>query len=112
MKKSEAETLPDILNALQLQAQEYRYRMRLHKDAQIEIEISHVWALRAIAGYGSLRAAADAVFLPGTVTLVNRTWRDTRDKINTLFQTGPKPFHVSDPVALFRIAVGFGSGKI
>jgi len=106
------ETLPDVLSALQLQAQEYRYRMRLHKDAPIEVEMPHAWALRAIAAYGSLRAAADAVFLPGTVTLVNRTWRETRDKINMLFLTGPKPFHVSHPDALFWIAVELGSGKI
>lgn len=106
------ETLSDVLGALQLQAQEYRYRMRMHKDTHLDVEVPLRWALRAIAEYGSLRTAADAAFSPGTVTLVCREWRNARDRVNVLFQTAPAPLRLSDPVTLFRIAVGFGSGKL
>lgn len=102
----------DILTALQFQAAEYRYRNRMTADTHLEVEVPHAEAIKLIAAYGSLRAVADAIFIPGTVTIVNRTWRNIQDKINSLFQTGPKPFHVSNLNELTRIAVGSGSGKI
>lgn len=102
----------DILTALQFQAAEYRYRNRMTADTHLEVEVPHAEAIKLIAAYGSLRAVADAIFIPGTVTIVNRRWRDVQNKVNSLFQTGPRSYHISNPVDLFRIAVTHGSGKI
>jgi cation transport ATPase len=98
----------DVLNALQLQAQEYRERNKLKADTHLEVNVPERVAREAIIEHGSLRAAADSVFNPGSVTIFCQEWRDLRDKVNSLFQTGPAPFRVANLNELLRIAVMYG----
>lgn len=66
----------DFLSALEISARDYRERSRLDVDRPLEVDIPNWKAAELIAEYGSLRAAADGVFSPGTVTLVDVYWRD------------------------------------
>jgi hypothetical protein len=98
----------DFLNALQLQAREYRERNKMDADAHLEVNVPERVAREAIAEHGSLRAAADSVFRPGSVTIFCQEWRDVRDKINTMFQAAPRLFRITPPDVMFRIAVTYG----
>lgn len=68
--------MDDFLNALAEQARDYRNRMKLDTDAQLEVVVPNWKAVELSCEYGSLRAAADAVFRPGTVRIVDAYWRD------------------------------------
>ena len=68
--------MDDVLNALELQAREYRERMKLDADSPLEVDVPNWKAVELIKQYGSLQAAADAIFRPGTVKIVDRYWRD------------------------------------
>jgi hypothetical protein len=65
----------DAISAMQLMAQEYRDRHKF-PDAQLEIAVPNHLARQLIAEYGSLQAAADTIFDPGAVVIVDRFWRD------------------------------------
>lgn len=65
----------DFLNALELSARDYRERMKLDTNAPLEVNVPNWKAVELIKEYGSLQAAADAVFRPGTVRIVDVYWR-------------------------------------
>jgi hypothetical protein len=101
-----------MMSSIAEMARQYRESYRLEDIYPVEVYLPDWYARRLVERHGPLEAAADTAFRPGSVKLVNRTWRETRDEINTLFLAGSKPFHVSHPDTLFRIAVELGSGKI
>jgi hypothetical protein len=100
--------LPDVLGALQMQAREYRERSKLDTDAHLEVNVPERVAHAAIVEHGSLRAAADSVFNPGSVTIFCQEWRDVQDKINTAYRTALRPFRITPIDVMFRIAVTYG----
>lgn len=63
-----------MMSSIQYMAQEYRYRNRLVDDSPVEVHVPDWYARRLVERYGSLRAAADTVFIPGRVTIVNQYW--------------------------------------
>lgn len=66
----------DVLSALQLIADDYRNRHKIYTEWPVEVLIPNHLARRLIEGYGSLEAAADATFMPGSVRLVDAYWRE------------------------------------
>lgn len=73
MKPDSAEFM---MSAIEYMAQEYRYRNRLVDGEPIEVHVPDWYAQRLVERYGSLRTAADTVFIPGRVTIVNQYWHD------------------------------------
>lgn len=100
----------DLVEAIELRAAEYRERYRLAADENIEIELSPREALRLRAEHGSLRAAADALFDPGAVTLYCQDWRNTQWLINRAIDGWPPPWRFVPLGELTRIALAYGSG--
>jgi hypothetical protein len=79
----------DFVSALQLTADQYRNAYRKASDVldgPFEAVVPHHLAEELIAQYGSLSAAADAMFDPGKVVIVDRYWqewcRETQERVN------------------------------
>lgn len=70
----------DFLSTLQLQAQEYRHRMRLASESPLEVHVPNWKAVELINRYGSLQAAADTIFRPGAVKIIDRYWHDFHER--------------------------------
>lgn len=66
----------DVLTAIHAQATEMRSRLKLGDGAPLEVTVPNRLAVDLIKSYGSLQQAADAVFDPGTVRIVDAYWRD------------------------------------
>lgn len=61
----------EFLTALQLAAADYRHRYRTTDAQPYECVVSHSDAATLTERYGSLQAAADAIFDPGSVKIVD-----------------------------------------
>lgn len=70
-----------MMSSIAYTAQEYRYRNRLTDDYPVELYVPDWYAQRLVERYGSLRAAADTVFIPGCVTIVNQYWHDRQVEV-------------------------------
>lgn len=80
----------DILSPIQMMADQYRSAYRMDDAAQLECRIPHHLAQEAIGRYGSLEAAADAIFYPpGRVRLIDMYWEDwcfeVQERVNERF---------------------------
>lgn len=75
----------DFLNALELTARNYRERMRFDTNVPIEVDVPNWKAVELIEQYGSLQAAADAIFSPGkklgSVRIVDAYWREFCEQV-------------------------------
>lgn len=71
----------DFLNALELTARDYRERMKLNTNAPLEVHVPNWKAVELIERYGSLQAAADAIFSPGTVRIIDVYWREFCERV-------------------------------
>lgn len=99
-----------MLNALAIQAREYREVMKLDDSSPLEVFVSNWKAVELIREYGSLRAAADAVFRPGTVNIVDQYWHEwcfqTTQRVNARLATLTDVGYFSQIDLLTRIAAG------
>lgn len=81
--------LSETLSAMQTMAQEYRQRHRLDAQTPMEAVVPHHVAQEAIRRHGSLQAAADTIFDPGTVKIIDQYWQrwcwEMTDRINRRF---------------------------
>lgn len=75
----------DFLNALELTARDYRERMKLDTNAPLEVDVPNWKAVELIERYGSLQAAADAIFSPGkkpgSVRIIDVYWREFCERV-------------------------------
>ena len=99
-----------MLTALEVQAREYRNRMKLDADAPLEVSVPNWKAVELIKTYGSLQAAADTVFRPGTVCIIDQYWRDwcyeTTQRVNACLARLADLGYFSRIDLLTRIASG------
>lgn len=101
----------DLVEMIGLQAAEYRRLHKLAETSTIEAVVPLREATRLRAEHGSLRAAADASFNPGSVTLVCHEWRELRDKVNARIDSWPPPWRLGSLYEFTRIALAYGSGE-
>jgi hypothetical protein len=57
-------------------ARQYREAYRLEDPYPVEVYLPDWYAQRLVERHGSLQAAADSVFRPGSVKLINQYWHD------------------------------------
>lgn len=95
----------DFLAAIQLQAEAYRSAYRLRDDYPVDVYIPDWYARKLVERHGSLQAAADSIFRPGAIKLVNQYWHDrqveVRENIERQQQMQPSVCGIND---LTRIA--------
>jgi hypothetical protein len=60
------------LSSIEYMAQQYRESYRLEDTYPVEVYIPNWYAQRLVERHGSLQAAADTAFRPGSVKLVNQ----------------------------------------
>ncbi len=94
-------------------ADAYRRSNRLHDDYPIEVFLPDWYARKLIDRHGSLQAAADSVFRPGTVKLINDYWQDHHQKAQINLENRAqlerkRTWFVSDIADLTRIALDAG----
>lgn len=68
--------MDEMASSIQLLADQYRAAYRMPSPFPLECRIPHHEAEHYIKKYGSLQAAADALFDPGTVKLIDVYWED------------------------------------
>lgn len=95
----------DILDDVERMAVEYRYRNRLVDDNTIEVNVPHEYAVSLIQRYGSLQAAADAKFRPGTVRIVDSLIVQLQKTANLQMQVMFPPYRVGSVNDWMRIAL-------
>lgn len=101
----------DLVEMIRVQAAEYRRLYRLAETSTIEVDVPLREAVRLRAEHGSLRAAADANFNPGAVTLVCAEWRATQARVNARIDSWPPPWRLGSLYEFTRIALAYGSGE-
>jgi hypothetical protein len=78
-----------ILSALQIMAVDYRSNMRMHDKTPLLVTVPNWYAQKLIEHHGSLQAAADSIFIPGTVRIIDAYWEnwcfEMQERINRRF---------------------------
>lgn len=95
-----------MLSSIAEMARQYRETYRLEDVYPVEVYIPDWYARRLVEWHGSLQAAADSAFRPGSVKLVNQYWHDrhveARENVERKL-TQPSACSLDD---LTRIALG------
>lgn len=81
----------NVIAAITVMAAEYRRTFQLRDGYPVEVVLPHWLADAAIKHYGSLERAANMIFNPGSVVLVDTYWRDfcerVQDSVNARLQS-------------------------